>query len=65
MTRSPRLRNIHSAIRTLLDRALQRKYADTAYTTDPKRLWEDIKKERERVFSMDGRQLRERLTSIR
>jgi len=53
------------AIRTLLDPALQRKYADTAYTTDPKRVWEDIKKERERVFAIDGRQLRERLTSIR
>jgi len=52
------------AIHTLLDPALQRKYADTAYTTDPKRLWEDIKKERERVFSIDGRQLRELLTSI-
>jgi hypothetical protein len=53
------------ASRTLLDPALQRKNSDTAYTTDPKNLWEDIKKERERVFAIDGRQLRERLTSIR
>jgi len=53
------------AIRTLLDPALQRKYAETSYTTDPKKLWEDIKKEREHVFAIDGRQLRERLTSIR
>jgi len=53
------------AIRTLLDPALQRKYVETSYTTDPKKLWEGIKKARERVFAVDGRQLRERLTSIR
>ena len=49
----------------LLDTSLKHRYSDDKWDYDPSGLWNEIKKERDRVLKIDGKQLMDRLNSIK
>jgi len=49
----------------LLDTLLKHRYSDDKWDYDPSGLWNEIKKERDRVLKIDGKQLMDRLNSIK
>jgi len=52
-------------IQGLLSPALQRKYYDKKWDSNPKGHWDAIRMDRERIFKVDGRQLMDKLGSIK
>jgi len=59
------LEKASGAIPGLLSPALQRKYYDKKWDSNPKELWDAIRMDRERIFKVDGRQLIDKLGSIK
>jgi len=59
------LEKASGTIRGLLSPALQRKYYDEKWDSNPKGLWDAIRMDRERIFKVDGRQLMDKLGSIK
>jgi hypothetical protein len=49
----------------MLDSDLKRKYSDDKWDYDPQGLWNEIKKERERVLKIDGKQLLFKISSLK
>jgi len=59
------LEKASGAIRGLLSPALQRKYYDEKWDSNPKGLWDAIQMDSEWIFKVDGRQLMDKLGSIK
>ena len=59
------LEKASGAIVGLLDLSLKHKYSEDKWDYDPVGLWNEIKKDQERVLKKDGKQLLHRLNTIR
>jgi len=59
------LEKTSGTIRGLLSPTLQRKYYDEKWDSNPKGLWDAIRMDCERIFKVDGRQLMDKLESIK